>query len=171
MNVKRDANRGEIKSAYIHLARLHHPDNNPSPESELKFNEIQNAYREAMKYAEPGEDRTKHEDRHKVRRPEKKEYSFVNEIPEYTKVIEAENVQSQVDAEAEFNRDVNWWRGFLLLIGSSCLLIGCAIVTMLTPSLADEHREFKTMLRKERDATLVPHTQQKIDRAAVEEKF
>ena len=28
LNIRRDANRGEVKSAFIHLARLHHPDNN-----------------------------------------------------------------------------------------------------------------------------------------------
>ena len=47
LNVQRDANRGEIKNAFIHLARLHHPDNNPGSESaQAKFLEIQNAYRE-----------------------------------------------------------------------------------------------------------------------------
>ena len=41
----------------------------------------------------------KHEDRHKVKKPVVKSYSFVQEVPEYTKVVEAENIQSQVDAE------------------------------------------------------------------------
>jgi DnaJ-class molecular chaperone len=33
LNVKRDATREEVKNAFIHLARIYHPDNNPSTKS------------------------------------------------------------------------------------------------------------------------------------------
>ena len=78
--------------------------------SDAKFNEIQNAYREAMKYALPGKDRTRKEGWVKKEPP--KHYAPNRAIPEYTKVIEAVDVRSKVDVEAEYNRDplkVKWF--------------------------------------------------------------
>ena len=57
----------------------------------------------AMKYAQPGEDRTKFTDKNDPIKPVKKNYSFVQEVPNYTKVIEAENIRSQVN-HSEFTR-------------------------------------------------------------------
>ena len=56
-----------------------------------------------MKYAQPGEDRTKFTDKNDPIKPVKKNYSFVQEVPNYTKVIEAENIRSQVN-HSEFTR-------------------------------------------------------------------
>lgn len=45
LNVKSTANREEIKSSYRRLAMSVHPDRNPSPDSKLQFQKIQEAYR------------------------------------------------------------------------------------------------------------------------------
>ena len=50
-----------------------------------------------------GEDRTKFTDKNDPIKPVKKNYSFVQEVPNYTKVIEAENIRSQVN-HSEFTR-------------------------------------------------------------------
>ncbi|CBY23083.1 unnamed protein product [Oikopleura dioica] len=109
LGVSRDASKAEVRNAFVHLARIYHPDNNPAELSSAKFNEIQNAYREAMKYAIPGKDRTRKEDW--VAKESPKHYSPNRDIPKYTKVIEAVDVRSKVDVEAEYNRDplkVKW---------------------------------------------------------------
>jgi len=62
-----------------------------------------------MKYAIPGKDRTRKEDW--VAKESPKHYSPNRDIPKYTKVIEAVDVRSKVDVEAEYNRDplkVKW---------------------------------------------------------------
>ena len=41
LNVNRDATREELKSSFIQLARVYHPDNNPSPDSAGKFQQLQ----------------------------------------------------------------------------------------------------------------------------------
>ena len=33
LNIKRDATREEVKNAFVHLARIHHPDNNPTSDT------------------------------------------------------------------------------------------------------------------------------------------
>ncbi|MFP4370011.1 MAG: DnaJ domain-containing protein [Candidatus Kapaibacterium sp.] len=45
LGLERTASAREIKDAYYRLARLHHPDLNPANNSELFFNEINEAYR------------------------------------------------------------------------------------------------------------------------------
>ena len=42
--------------------------------------------------------------------------------PEYTKVIEAANIVSQVDIEAEFNRDPKLVRAWTLMLASACIM-------------------------------------------------
>lgn len=44
LGVKRDASAEQIKKAYRALAKKHHPDKNPGPESEDKFKELSEAY-------------------------------------------------------------------------------------------------------------------------------
>lgn len=41
LNVNRDATREELKSSFIQLARVYHPDNNPSPDAAGKFQQLQ----------------------------------------------------------------------------------------------------------------------------------
>ena len=41
LNVGRDATREELKSSFIQLARVYHPDNNPSPDAAGKFQQLQ----------------------------------------------------------------------------------------------------------------------------------
>ena len=41
LNVSRDATREELKSSFIQLARVYHPDNNPSPDAAGKFQQLQ----------------------------------------------------------------------------------------------------------------------------------
>jgi len=33
LNISRDATREEVKNAFVHLARIHHPDNNPESDT------------------------------------------------------------------------------------------------------------------------------------------
>lgn len=45
LNVGTNANQEEIKRSYRRLAMAFHPDKNPSPDSKLQFQKIQEAYR------------------------------------------------------------------------------------------------------------------------------
>ena len=119
-----------------------------------------------MKYAEPGEDRTSHGDRHEPPKTTARSYRFVQDVPEYTKVIEAENVSSQVDAEAEFNRDPTFYRGLLLLVTISALIAGCLLFIASAPSYNDDRARFEEELLKERDAALKPHVERKLQNSA-----
>ena len=49
LGIPPDANKETIKSAYLRLAKLYHPDRNPSSEdARIKFERVQNAYRFVM---------------------------------------------------------------------------------------------------------------------------
>jgi len=52
LGVSPDASTGEIKRAYIRLARRYHPDINPSPEAKVEFIRITRAYEYIMKHGE-----------------------------------------------------------------------------------------------------------------------
>ena len=49
LNIPRTADKAAIKSAYLRMAKLYHPDRNPSDSAaKLKFENVQNAYRFLM---------------------------------------------------------------------------------------------------------------------------
>jgi hypothetical protein len=55
LGVRADASDQEVRSAYRRLVQLHHPDhNNGSPESERRFEEVQDAYAQVRKLRASG---------------------------------------------------------------------------------------------------------------------
>jgi curved DNA-binding protein CbpA len=55
LGVRADASDEEVRSAYRRLVQLHHPDhNNGSPESERRFEEVQEAYAQVRKLRASG---------------------------------------------------------------------------------------------------------------------
>ena len=72
------------------MARIYHPDNNPDPNAAEKFHILQDAYMEAMNHAIPGPD----PNQKKTWKVNKKGKTYSKKViePEYTKVIEAEDV-------------------------------------------------------------------------------
>ena len=55
LGVRSDASDQEVRSAYRRLVQLHHPDhNNGSPESERRFEEVQEAYAQVRNLRESG---------------------------------------------------------------------------------------------------------------------
>jgi len=55
LGVRSDASDQEVRSAYRRLVQLHHPDhNNGSPESERRFEEVQEAYAQVRKLRASG---------------------------------------------------------------------------------------------------------------------
>lgn len=168
LNIKRDATREEIKNGFIQLARVYHPDNNPSPDAAGKFQMLQEAYLEAIKHAKTGPDRNRAEKWN----PEniKKSYSTLVEVPEYSKVIEAENIQSQIDTEAEFNRDPALVRQYFLIVTVITVVGLLAYSALLAPQMGSEAEEFLENLQKEKQSILVPYAKKKIDEVVAAKK-
>jgi curved DNA-binding protein CbpA len=55
LGIRADASDQEVRSAYRRLVQLHHPDhNNGSPESERRFEEVQEAYAQVRKLRASG---------------------------------------------------------------------------------------------------------------------
>lgn len=93
----------------------------------------------------------------------KKSYSTIVDVPEYSKIIEAENVQSQIDAEAEFNRDPALVRQYLFFIGFMFITSLILYLALIASTDARDADEFLKTLEKEKRDVLVPYTQKKIE--------
>ena len=99
---------------------------------------------EAIKHAAPGVDRNKKDNW--VPRVKNQNYNPNRNTPEYTKVIEAENLKSTIDTEAEFNRDpaLVRWRFTILL--SLSVMVGFGVILYQTNVYVDMVNETSNTL-------------------------
>ena len=73
------------------------------------------------------------------------------------------SIKSQIDAEAEFNRDPALVRQYLFFIGFICITSLILYLALIASINAKDADEFLKTLEKEKRDVLVPYTQKKIE--------